>query len=136
MHVRVADSASDREAKRRLEEEAEVADKTIRKLKERQEALVAAPSKDMSATEWQMKEERDKLLVSHSWSNVQISTTVSYADYCRNYSAVHAASRTSSSKSSPSVCTVSHFSYPPASTPLQYSADASQPSARTVSTAG
>lgn len=65
MHVRVADSASDKNARRKLEEEAESSAKTIKKLKERQEALVAAPSKnDMSAPELHMKGERDKLWVS------------------------------------------------------------------------
>ena len=64
MHVRVAESSSDREIKRKLEEEAEVAVKTVKKLREKQEALIAAPGKDMSAGEWQLKEERDKLLVS------------------------------------------------------------------------
>jgi hypothetical protein len=48
-----------------VEEEAEVAAKTIRKLRDKQEALIAAPGvDDMSASEWQMREERDKLLVS------------------------------------------------------------------------
>jgi hypothetical protein len=64
MHIRVAESTSDREAKRKLEEEAEVAARTVKKLREKQEALIAAPGKDMSAGEWQLREERDKLLVS------------------------------------------------------------------------
>lgn len=65
MHIRVADSASDRDVKRKLEEEAAVTAKTIKKLKEKHEALVAAPSKDdMSASEFQLREERDKLWVS------------------------------------------------------------------------
>lgn len=64
MHVRVAESSSDRDAKRKLEEEAEVAARTVKKLREKQEALIAAPGKDMSAGEWQLREERDKLLVS------------------------------------------------------------------------
>jgi len=65
MHIRVAESASDRDARRKVEEEAEVAAKTIRKLRDKQEALIAAPGvDDMSASEWQMREERDKLLVS------------------------------------------------------------------------
>lgn len=65
MHVRVTDSAADKSARRKLEEEAEAAAKTIKKLKEKQEALVAAPSRnDMSAPELHMKEERDKLWVS------------------------------------------------------------------------
>jgi predicted nucleic acid-binding Zn-ribbon protein len=63
MHIRVAESSLDREVKRKLEEEAEVAAKTVKKLREKQEALIAAPSNDMSAGEWQLREERDKLLV-------------------------------------------------------------------------
>lgn len=64
MHVRVAESASDKSARRKLEEEAEVSAKTIKKLKERQEALVSAPDSDMSATEKHLQDERNKLLVS------------------------------------------------------------------------
>lgn len=64
MHIRVAESQSDREVKRKLEEEAEATAKTIKKLREKQEALISAPGKDMSAGEWQLREERDKLLVS------------------------------------------------------------------------
>lgn len=63
MHIRVAESASDREARRKVEEEAEVSAKMVRKLKEKQEAMISAPNQDMSAGEWQMREERDKLLV-------------------------------------------------------------------------
>jgi hypothetical protein len=63
MHIRVAESASDREARRKVEEEAEVSAKMVRKLKEKQEAMISAPNQDMSASEWQMREERDKLLV-------------------------------------------------------------------------
>ena len=65
MHNRVADSSSYKSARRKLEEEVEASAKTIKKLKERQEALVAAPSRnDMSAPELHMKGERDKLWVS------------------------------------------------------------------------
>ena len=38
-------------------------ERAMKKLKERQDALAAAPSNDLTASEWQMKEERDKLLV-------------------------------------------------------------------------
>lgn len=63
MHARVGEAASDRSAKRKLEEEAEAAAKTIKKLKERQDALVSAPDSDMSATEKHLQDERNKLLV-------------------------------------------------------------------------
>lgn len=62
MHSRVADAASEREARIKYQEEAESSSRMVKKLKERQEAV--ASQSDMSAGEWQMKEERDKLLVS------------------------------------------------------------------------
>ncbi len=63
MHQRVADATSEKTTRERLQEEAESSARTIKKLKERQEALAAAGSNNVTANEWQMKEERDKLLV-------------------------------------------------------------------------
>ncbi|KAK8853258.1 E3 ubiquitin-protein ligase BRE1 [Kwoniella newhampshirensis] len=62
MHQRVADAAAEKEARAKLQDEAEAANRTIKKLKERQEAMSSASNTNMSAGEWQMKEERDKLL--------------------------------------------------------------------------
>lgn len=67
MHIRVADSASDKNARRKLEEEVEASEKTIKRLKEKQEALLAAPSKNgVSASELHSQGEQDKLWVSDS----------------------------------------------------------------------
>ncbi|WWC94925.1 hypothetical protein V866_001777 [Kwoniella sp. B9012] len=63
MHQRVAEATAEKEARAKLQDEVDTSSKTIKKLKERQEAISAAErDKDMSAGEWQMKEERDKLL--------------------------------------------------------------------------
>ncbi len=58
---RVAESIADKEARQRALDELDASNRTIKKLKERQETLNNVT--DMSAGEWQMKEERDKLLV-------------------------------------------------------------------------
>ena len=63
MHQRVGEAASERSGRERLQEEVDSATRSIKKLKERQEAVAAAGSNNLSATEWQMKEERDKLWV-------------------------------------------------------------------------
>ena len=63
MHQRVGEAASERSARERLQEDADSAARTIQKLEERQEAVAAAGTNNVSATEWQMKQERDKLLV-------------------------------------------------------------------------
>ncbi|WWD19675.1 E3 ubiquitin-protein ligase BRE1 [Kwoniella shandongensis] len=62
MHQRVAEATAEKEARAKLQDEAEASTRTIKKLKERQEAMAAVSSTNMSAGEWQMKEERDKLL--------------------------------------------------------------------------
>ncbi|WRT70184.1 uncharacterized protein IL334_007178 [Kwoniella shivajii] len=63
MHQRVSEATSEKEQRAKLQDEVETSSKTIKKLKERQEAISTAErEKDMSAGEWQMKEERDKLL--------------------------------------------------------------------------
>lgn len=105
MHVRVAESASDKNARRKLEEEVESSTKTIKKLKERQDALVAAPSKnDMSASELHMKGERDKLWVSRR-PRLSSSRENAYTD-CSKSSDALVVSRTSRTRSLPSVSTV------------------------------
>lgn len=63
MHQRVAEAYADKSARERLQEEAETSTRTIKKLKERQEALAVAGSDNVTAVEYQMREERDKLLV-------------------------------------------------------------------------
>ena len=63
MHQRVAEANSEKIARERLQEEIDSSSRTIKKLKERQEALAVASSDNLTAHEWQMKEERDKLLV-------------------------------------------------------------------------
>ncbi|WVR07641.1 hypothetical protein IAU60_004683 [Kwoniella sp. DSM 27419] len=63
MQQRVAEAAAEKEARAKLQDEVDTSAKQIKKLKERQEAMASASTaSDMSATEWQMKEERDKLL--------------------------------------------------------------------------
>ncbi|WWC72057.1 uncharacterized protein I206_106017 [Kwoniella pini CBS 10737] len=63
MYQRVAEATAEKELRAKLQDEVETSAKTIKKLKERQEAISAAEKdKDMSAGEWQMKQERDKLL--------------------------------------------------------------------------
>ncbi|WVF72955.1 E3 ubiquitin-protein ligase BRE1 [Kwoniella sp. CBS 6097] len=63
MHQRVAEATSEKAARAKLQDEVETSAKTIKKMKERQEAMASAShANDMSASEWQMKEERDKLL--------------------------------------------------------------------------
>ncbi|OCF38081.1 E3 ubiquitin-protein ligase BRE1 [Kwoniella heveanensis BCC8398] len=63
MHQRVAEATSEKAARAKLQDEVEMSTKTIKKLRERQEAMAtASQANDMSAGEWQMKEERDKLL--------------------------------------------------------------------------
>ncbi|WWC64537.1 uncharacterized protein I303_107147 [Kwoniella dejecticola CBS 10117] len=63
MHQRVAEATAEKEQRAKLQDEVETSAKTIKKLKERQEAISAAEKdKDMSASEWQLKQERDKLL--------------------------------------------------------------------------
>ena len=61
MHQRVQDYTSEKAAREKLQEEAEGQASKLRKLKERQEALVAAGGSNVSASEYQLKEERDKL---------------------------------------------------------------------------
>lgn len=58
----MAESVADKEAKQRALDDLDSANRTIKKMKEKQESMNA--SSEMSAGEWQMKEERDKLLVS------------------------------------------------------------------------
>ncbi|WWC91748.1 uncharacterized protein L201_006695 [Kwoniella dendrophila CBS 6074] len=63
MQQRVAEATAEKEARAKLQDEVDTSAKTIKKLNERQEAITSAErDKDMSAGEWQMKEERDKLL--------------------------------------------------------------------------
>ncbi len=64
MQQRVAEANTEKSARDRLQDDAESSARTIKKLKERQEALTAAGSNNVSGNEFQMKEERDKLLVS------------------------------------------------------------------------
>jgi hypothetical protein len=69
MQQRVAEAAAEKETRIKLQEEVDKATTALQKLKDRQEHLIANSSKGgggTSATELQMKDERDKLLVSHS----------------------------------------------------------------------
>jgi E3 ubiquitin-protein ligase BRE1 len=63
MHQRVAEANAEKAARDRLQEEVEAGQRAIKKLKERQE-IVSASGGSVSANEVQMKDERDKLLVS------------------------------------------------------------------------
>lgn len=64
MQQRVAEAATEKEARIKLQEEVDKSATVVKKLKERQEHLLANSGGDVSAAELQMKEERDKLLVS------------------------------------------------------------------------
>jgi E3 ubiquitin-protein ligase BRE1 len=63
MHQRVAEANAEKAARDRLQEEVEAGQRAVKKLKERQE-IVSASGGSVSANEVQMKDERDKLLVS------------------------------------------------------------------------
>ncbi|KAK4685526.1 E3 ubiquitin-protein ligase BRE1, partial [Tremellales sp. Uapishka_1] len=62
MQLRVSEAVAEKEARAKLEEEVESANRAMKKIKEKQEALVAVDNTNMSAGEWQMRQERDKLL--------------------------------------------------------------------------
>lgn len=62
MHQRVAEAIAEKEARAKLQDEADGQMKIIKKLKERQDA-VAASQTGMSDHEWAITQERDKLLV-------------------------------------------------------------------------
>lgn len=64
MQQRVDEAAAEKALRVRNEEEMEKAQSTIKKMKEKQEQLLAAAGGNVSAGELQMKDERDKLLVS------------------------------------------------------------------------
>ena len=64
MQQRLEEAASEKASRERLQEEVESSARAITKLKERQDVLSAASGTNVSATEWQLREERDKLLVS------------------------------------------------------------------------
>lgn len=64
LHQRVSEAATEKSIRETLQEEHESTSRQIKKLKERQEVLASAGSNNVSANEYQMKEERDKLLVS------------------------------------------------------------------------
>lgn len=102
MHQRVAEASSEKTARERLQEEAESTSRTIKKLQERQEALAMASNGNVTASEWQMKEERDKLLVCH---RDPPHCHIAYTSR-RNSSVALVVSKTSSSKSLSSACTV------------------------------
>ena len=61
MQQRIADHATEKATREKLQEEVESANRTIKKLKERQEAMTVAGSNNVSANEFQITEERDKL---------------------------------------------------------------------------
>ncbi|WVQ84645.1 E3 ubiquitin-protein ligase BRE1 [Cryptococcus sp. DSM 104549] len=60
--ARVAEALSEKEAKAKLQDEVEGAHRTVKKLKERQEAVAAASSTGISDGEWAITQERNKLL--------------------------------------------------------------------------
>lgn len=62
MHQRVAEASAEKEARTKLQDEADGQMKTIKKLKERQDAVAAASQTGMSDHEWAITQERDKLL--------------------------------------------------------------------------
>ncbi|KIR53461.1 E3 ubiquitin-protein ligase BRE1 [Cryptococcus gattii Ru294] len=62
MHQRVAEASAEKEARAKLQDEADGQMKTIKKLKERQDAVAAASQTGMSDHEWAITQERDKLL--------------------------------------------------------------------------
>jgi hypothetical protein len=67
MQQRVTEAASEKETRIKLQEEADKATTALKKLKDRHEHVLAnstASGGGVSATELQMREERDKLLVS------------------------------------------------------------------------
>lgn len=66
MQQRVAEAAAEKEMRTRYQEDAEKGQSTIKKLRERQEQLLAHSGGSVSASELHMKEERDKLLVSNA----------------------------------------------------------------------
>lgn len=67
MQQRVSEAATEKETRIKLQEEVDRSTTALKKLKDRQEHLLANSSSGgtgVSAVELQMKEERDKLLVS------------------------------------------------------------------------
>jgi hypothetical protein len=66
MQQRVAEAATEKETRIKLQEEVDKCTTALKKLKDRQEHLLASSSAGagVSAADLQMKEERDKLLVS------------------------------------------------------------------------
>ena len=65
MQQRVAEAAAEKQERIKYQEEAEKLGNQVKKLKERQDALVSAASgQGVSAGEVHLKEERDKLMVS------------------------------------------------------------------------
>lgn len=101
MHQRVAEANAEKEARAKLQDEADGQMKTIKKLKERQDAVAAASQTGMSDHEWAITQERDKLLVSSS-----ICTLIFVLTCSRNCSNALVANKTSSNRLLSNACTV------------------------------
>lgn len=101
MHQRVAEASAEKEARAKLQDDADGQMKTIKKLKERQDAVAAASQTGMSDHEWAITQERDKLLVSPS-----IYTLIFVLICSRNCSSALVANKTSSNRLLSNACTV------------------------------
>jgi hypothetical protein len=109
MHQRVADHAAEKATREKLQEEVEEKQRKIEKLKERHEAMVGASSgkHGVSATEYALQQERDKLFVSIPARARARAVSATRADLVRNSCGVHAATSTLSNRSSRAACIVS-----------------------------
>ena len=99
LSVRVAEANAERAARSKLEEELEATKRSVVKLNERQETMATT---SLSVGEVKLQEERDKLLVS-----ICVDCYCGIVLSCRKSCGALAVSKTSSNRSSPSVCTVS-----------------------------
>lgn len=107
MQQRVGEAANEKESRIRLQEDLNKTSSALKKVKEKQEHLLAnSRAGDVSASEVQLRDERDKLLVSILLLLDHLSGRLISR---RNSSVVHVAPKTSNSRSSSSACTVSPF---------------------------